>query len=407
VQQVSKLIAHLNGVTHSVNRSFIGFSRTRRLQAKRTPALLGLGSNLFDSGPMFFKFAQYHGASLYLLALPVKSAGALRRFAKRSTLQGTDMPPELEGKGRQRFFESMKLKYNKCLFPFMVCEKTAIQAHSVQKSTALSFIEEAGHVCELRTRIKNGPVCEFVKVGRNTASTFTGFCSQHDAMLFRPIDTEPLDLEDEKQLFLIAYRSITRELHAAIEGARKIQAVYRSHVDQGLIMEEDWSAAAQSTYPSYKSWITYLYRHNHYDSKLVRGLFQDVSHSIFKISGRRALLAASSFFAVDDRQIAQNTVWIALNVVPLAEDETAVIFSYPRVHSEIAERRIAPVMQKTGEGQLLALSTLVLDTTENFFIRPSNVASWSNEKKALIEKAYLSTATEGAVLSAQPEFMLF
>lgn len=94
-------------------------------------------------------------------------------------------------------------------------------------------------------------------------------------------------------------------------------------------------------------------------------------------------------------------------MIPLSVDETAVIFSYPKVHSGPARRHIAPVMMKSGEDQLLALSTLALDTTENFFLRASHVDSWSDEKKAFIQKAYFSTVKDGAYLKPHAELMLF
>jgi hypothetical protein len=56
--------------------------------------------------------------------------------------------------------------------------------------------------------------------GRNEASTFTGLCSAHDADLFRPIDTRELDVNDREQFFLLAYRSVTREVHAPLLARR-------------------------------------------------------------------------------------------------------------------------------------------------------------------------------------------
>lgn len=85
-------------------------------------------------------------------------------------------------------------------------------------------------------RIVDGkPTCTFEKVGRNNASTFTGLCGNHDADIFRPIDTKPLSVDDKEQLFLIAYRSVTRELHAVLEGAVRIQGAYQNRVSSGKI----------------------------------------------------------------------------------------------------------------------------------------------------------------------------
>jgi hypothetical protein len=84
-----------------------------------------------------------------------------------------------------------------------------------------------------------------------------------------------------------------------------------------------------------------------------------------------------------------------------------VIFSYPKTQSAHARKYIAPVMLKNGDTRLLALSTLVLDTTENFYLRPSHVDSWASEKRDAIQKAYFSTVKDGAFLEPTPEYMLF
>ena len=106
-----------------------------------------------------------------------------------------------EGQRKAQFYDAIKLRFNKCLDVTMSCSHAAIRAHSVQNSTALSYIEEDGHVSELRLRIENDkPVCRFQRIGRNNASTFTGLCGTHDTELLKPIDTKPLNITDAEQL---------------------------------------------------------------------------------------------------------------------------------------------------------------------------------------------------------------
>ncbi len=319
------------------------------------------------------------------------------------------MQTKANGEQKARFYEAIKQKFNKCLCPDMVCEKPAIRAHSVQKATALSFIEDAQHVYGLKMTFRGDePVCEFEKIGRNNASTFTGFCNQHDTEIFRPIDTKPLDLEDTEQLFLIAYRSVTRELHAVFEGAAKLMHVHESNVKLGLVNANDPTVSAFAPVEAiFKAWLTWRYRCDHYDINLLKGRYTEIKHSIFTISGRPAVLASSSFFPTVENPRDNRKPRIALNMIPLSDNETAVIFSYPKAQSGNARKYIAPVMLKNGEDRLLALSTLALDTTENFFLRPSHVDSWSPEKKAFIQEAYFSTIKKGAYLEPQSEYMLF
>ena len=81
---------------------------------------------------------------------------------------------------------------------------------------------------------------------------------------------------------------------------------------------------------------------------------------------------------------------------------------YPKCSvRRIARKRIAPIILKSGDEKLLALSTLMLDATENFFVRPSHLLSWPDEKRETIEKSFMTTISEAAYLKAKPEFMLF
>jgi hypothetical protein len=314
-----------------------------------------------------------------------------------------------EGQQKAQFYDAIKLRFNKCLDVTMSCSHAAIRAHSVQNSTALSYIEEDGHVSELRLRIENDkPVCRFQRIGRNNASTFTGLCGTHDTELFKPIDTKPLNITDAEQLFLIAYRSVTRELHVVMESAIRIQTTFERQAAIGLVPKDQPSPQMiEATKAMYKSWLVWRYRFNHYDNALVKGQFNNILHSTFVVKARQPVLAASSFFPDSDIKDPKKLTRIALNIIPTAADETAVIFSYPKSQSGIARKRIAPIILKSGDEKLLALSTLMLDATENFFVRPSHLLSWPDEKRETIEKSFMTTISEAAYLKAKPEFMLF
>ena len=56
-------------------------------------------------------------------------------------------------------------------------------------------------------------VYRFKLIGINKASTFTGFCQRHDTELFSPLETRPFTASKE-QLFLLAYRALSKELYA-------------------------------------------------------------------------------------------------------------------------------------------------------------------------------------------------
>jgi SEC-C motif-containing protein len=106
----------------------------------------------------------------------------------------------------------------KCLYPLPsgACTSKVIKAHSISRSAALSKIARSGHVYQpdsnpFQIQKHSGGIAHKL-VGIGDASTFTGFCSTHDAALFRPVDEGSLIPTNEQSL-LLHYRSLCRELY--------------------------------------------------------------------------------------------------------------------------------------------------------------------------------------------------
>lgn len=118
------------------------------------------------------------------------------------------------------------------------CEGKIIKAHTVSKSSSLKKISRKGHIYKIlpslidmhRANGKPTPKLE----GINTASTFTGFCSLHDQILFSPIENHQFNWEIE-QLFLIAYRAFCYEWYAK-KGVSDLEEHFKS-LDSGKNIE--------------------------------------------------------------------------------------------------------------------------------------------------------------------------
>lgn len=97
------------------------------------------------------------------------------------------------------------------------CSNKIVRAHTLSKSSCLGDIAENGHVMGIKHGIgKTGQKkrgLSFDKIGVNKASTFTGYCSYHDKVLFSPLEDRAFSLE-LVQLSLLALRPIARELYA-------------------------------------------------------------------------------------------------------------------------------------------------------------------------------------------------
>jgi hypothetical protein len=107
-----------------------------------------------------------------------------------------------------------------CLYPVTggICTNPVIRAHSVARSSALSKLAINDRVYQVDVdpfsieRTRGELTHKLVSI--RSATTFTGFCSQHDNQLFAPIDIELSTLSAE-QVLLLHYRALCREFYVS------------------------------------------------------------------------------------------------------------------------------------------------------------------------------------------------
>jgi len=90
------------------------------------------------------------------------------------------------------------------------CNNKSIErSHTIQKSSSIKEISENGHVLAPRFNYDTGKM-EMTNLGINQASTFPGYCSEHEN-LFVEFENRK-DFESEEHLALQLYRTICREI---------------------------------------------------------------------------------------------------------------------------------------------------------------------------------------------------
>lgn len=109
--------------------------------------------------------------------------------------------------GVARAYQSISLQ--RCLVPD--CEsKRVIKAHSIQEKRVLEQVAVEGHVYMFQGLKQRG----LVRVGIHTATRFTGFCAEHDNMLFDAVDIgdhKNLDFQRPEHVARISLRAVARE----------------------------------------------------------------------------------------------------------------------------------------------------------------------------------------------------
>lgn len=130
------------------------------------------------------------------------------------------------------------------------CSSKIINAHTVSKSSSLIEIADStNHVLGLRISLANiqkgnGTLVP-EKIGVNQASTFKGFCSEHDKQLFSCVEDRPFSMELE-QLFALAYRALCKEIYAKGSNEDIINLIKESDRGRGLLEQlftQDFASA--------------------------------------------------------------------------------------------------------------------------------------------------------------------
>ena len=99
-------------------------------------------------------------------------------------------------------------KKNTCIVD--KCNNKSIEkSHTIQKSASIKLISENGHVLTPKLNPDNGRI-ELFSVGVNEASTFPGFCKEHEK-LFEGFENIK-DFNDGLHLGLQLYRTVCREI---------------------------------------------------------------------------------------------------------------------------------------------------------------------------------------------------
>ena len=283
------------------------------------------------------------------------------------------------------FHTLARLKIARCLAPGE-CSESAIAAHSVQKSRYIKPLAENGHVLSVKLDAtpREGLSIDMRSVGVNQATTFTGLCATHDDAIFAPIEKREIDFTNPEQLFLLAYRCALSELHEQMESASRVQGAYSSRVRRGFDSGNEPSyAGMQATHRIVLAYEAYQYKCM-LDAMLESRRFKAVRHQVLRVPTTIATVAGNAVYSVDDVNVGDSWLRMHLNVLPVSQRETVVVFSYLTEASKKALRHLSPVLSTRDTGCRAKLSQFIVDGCGNTVFRPSFVYGWSAAKRTAV-----------------------
>ncbi|MFA6092530.1 MAG: hypothetical protein WCU88_03605 [Elusimicrobiota bacterium] len=309
-----------------------------------------------------------------------------------------------------------KIYRNDCLARDSSCRGKAVDGHSVQNSVVLDALAENNHVSMVTL---TGDSMRFELIGRNKATTFSGFCSNHDRELFKEVDYAQLrdiDLSSPRQ----AYQHLLRA--AAMELWKKRKAVFISNAiasrnsdfvracgimglnpagiafDQESLVPMGYGQrlGLKESWENYTELRRLTHRSTFSDEIVFVSRILRVPANFSVVSGVSPTqdLFGSPLYDVGrviDRDYPMPHMGLA--ILPHGEG-TAVLVAMPR-KSRFRLQPILDQVAKLPDRELeIPLSKLVINNCENSVFKPSAVESMSADEKGKCLRDYLRSVDE-------------
>ncbi|TAE90744.1 MAG: hypothetical protein EAZ81_08890 [Verrucomicrobia bacterium] len=330
----------------------------------------------------------------------------------------------LSSEQKRMYAESIKnftyaFRKGRCL----LCDGDSIRSHTISKSNYLKLIGEGGSVLQWRQNWWAKESDDLMGLGPvviNEASTFPGFCAEHDGRLFESIDTLQFSARRD-QLFLQAFRAHVRELHckraqlsmvpepsfiAMMHGLENPESY--THSDFALLQQEAMKAGLRDT----------ILHHNNLESIRISDDFARMQHCVVTLESESGpfIASAGSFFPeiLPDGTILQNFMDLStpqetlhFSLLPHVTGSYAVM-SFLDVESFSPRQLIEAVNNYHRAADLICWMAFAY--LENTFLRPSWWNGLGASMKHAIRHAFdhnasLMSPESHTVDSMPPEFI--
>ncbi|EHV5557676.1 SEC-C domain-containing protein [Vibrio parahaemolyticus] len=263
------------------------------------------------------------------------------------------------------------------------CSRKIINAHTISKSGSLKEISENGHVMgakpSLSGLIKSNGKLGLEKVGINKASTFTGFCSVHDKEIFSPLEDEPIILDD-KQLFLLAYRGMCRELYHKEQNKGTAEIMREADRGQDVIMQLYLQRQANSFGQGVDLALRDLrYLKGQMDSIFTHSDYSKIKHCVFELSEVPKILVSA--MVIPEMDFHGNALqklglqdeiynYIFFNCISY-EGRGCFVFSWLSEHDKFCSKFIESLLELNDDQVPDAIVRFCYSFSENTWASPS------------------------------------
>ncbi len=318
-----------------------------------------------------------------------------------------------------------------CLADDENCDQQVVKAHSVQSAYVMEQLIDRGHVYMFKADSKHHIILK--RTGRKQATTFTGFCADHDNHLFREIDFDhnrTFDPKSKRQRLLLSMRAAAREYWAKLNSEKlytKLDDLVRRRDAAELmrildIGEKDvnFLTGMQNNIPKLSLMGTKVSRAR--IRRIFRSLMTQLKNEKYHLTitvdfhfpGVSNCAVASGFapeFDLTGRQL--NTLElhtgvsdVVLNVLPIG-GQTWFLFTFHRKHSQQLSPLFRQFYELNQNHLAIALGQMVIMHCENVVLAPHFVERLDDNERLELTSLFGQTMQAAIPYNMAPQVQLF
>lgn len=289
-------------------------------------------------------------------------------------------------------------KIKQCIHPNKEeCKGSIINAHSIQNNKILNKLAENGHLLMLKPDIKNGIMdIDTKSESRHKATTFTGFCKYHDDVVFKDIEKKEF-LEEEKQLFLFAYRAFALEYHKKMEATKMVKNTFskvpKSAIKSGFVNIIKGHELAIQDNQKIKDIFDRSINNNEFDilENIVWKLDYEIDFSTTSMFALEYDLEGNLLNDITSTE-EERMKNIFLTIFP-EDNKSYIILSWLKEDGETYKNFKEQVKELKNEEVITFFNNLIVNNTENIAISPRLWNKWSVDIQNEVKSQFMMDFT--------------
>lgn len=280
-------------------------------------------------------------------------------------------------------------EYKECFY--RNCSSKVINAHSIQNNKILNKISDDGEVLGVKLEIgETGfPEPTLKRIGRKNASTFLGFCNSHDTEIFKPIELNDYNKNNDEQEFLFAYRALAKEYYTKKTVANLYEKMLTLKKDELIELREYCGLPIDVGLDGYREHLELISKGTNESIEKLDALkipmninlennkFYKIKTKVIELPTEYHIAVSSIFFIewdvegnlINDLLYYKNIKPTFLTIFP-QDGKTFILMSYLKKHKSYFDFIDDQILNKSLELQKIIISNMITLYVENVFISP-------------------------------------